>query len=427
MVGTDIRGEMSILSAEDSLEELARLADTAGLEIVGAALQRLDQPHTSTYIGQGKVQEVKAMVLELDASVIIFDDELQPRQQRSLEKEFGDEEIKVLDRTALILDIFAQHAQTREGKLQVELAQLEYRIPRLTRMWTHLARQAGTGGGAGGSVGLRGPGETQLEMDRRMINRRVAHIKGELDAVMAHRTRHRSKRQQTALQTVAIVGYTNAGKSTLLNRLSNANVLSADMLFATLDPTTRRVRMPGGRDVLFTDTVGFIQKLPTDIVAAFRATLEEIIEADILLHVIDATHPNVDAQIESVLDTLSELEVEHYPMVYAFNKIDALPEGMSVGDLPQVDSWAVNVSAHTGAGIEDLRQAVFKAVQSTYTTIEIKLPYDRGDLVNLFHERGFVDLESYEEDHVAMQGRIPPRLTSYFKQFTEEGEYWAEI
>ena len=418
---------MAILSAEDSLEELARLADTAGLKVVGAALQRLDKPNTASYIGSGKVEEVKAMVIDLDASVIVFDDELQPRQQRSLEREFEEDEIKVLDRTALILDIFAQHAQTREGKLQVELAQLEYRIPRLTRMWTHLARQAGTGGGAGGSVGLRGPGETQLEMDRRMINKRVSHIKRELDEVMAHRSRHRSKRQQTALQTVAIVGYTNAGKSTLLNRLSNADVLSADMLFATLDPTTRRVRMPGGRDVLFTDTVGFIQKLPTGIVAAFRATLEEIVEADILLHVIDATHPNVDAQIESVLDTLAELEVEHYPMVYAFNKIDALPDGVTIDDLPDVDSWKVHVSAHTGEGIKELREAVFAAVQSTYTAIELKLPYDRGDLVNLFHERGLVDSEEYEDTHVAISGRIPPRLMSYFTKFTLDGEFWEDI
>lgn len=418
---------MALLSPEDSLEELARLAETAGLKVVGAALQRLDKPNTASYIGSGKVEEVKAMVIELEATVIVFDDELQPRQQRSLEKEFEEDEIKVLDRTALILDIFAQHAQTREGKLQVELAQLEYRIPRLTRMWTHLARQAGTGGGGGGSVGLRGPGETQLEMDRRMINKRLAHIKSELDAVMAHRSRHRSKRQQTALQTIAIVGYTNAGKSTLLNRLSKASVLSADMLFATLDPTTRRVRMPGGRDVLFTDTVGFIQKLPTGIVAAFRATLEEIVEADILLHVVDATHPNVGAQIESVLDTLAELEVDHYPMVYAFNKVDAMPEGVSLDDLPEVDSWKVHVSAQTGEGIKELREAVFEAVKSTYASIEIKLPYDRGDLVSLFHERGIVDIEAYEDTHVAMSGRIPPRLLSYFNKFTLDGEYWEEI
>lgn len=416
LIGSEFKGGISSLSAEDSLEELSRLADTAGLDIVGATLQRMDKPHPATYIGSGKVEEVQAFVEELKASVIVFDDELLPRHQRELEKIFK-EDVKVLDRTALILDIFAQHAQTREGKLQVELAQLEYRIPRLTRMWTHLARQAGTGGGV---VGLRGPGETQLEMDRRMIQRRVRVIKGELEEVRAHRQRHRAKRQQTELQTVAIVGYTNAGKSTLLNRLSNADVLSADMLFATLDPTTRRVRMPGGRDVLFTDTVGFIQKLPTNIVAAFRATLEEIIEADVLLHVIDATHPNVEFQIESVLDTLAELEVEHYPMVYAFNKIDALPEGDCIEDLPEVDSFKVAVSAHTGKGIGDLREAVVRAVEQTFETIAVDIPYEKGKLVDLFRRRGLIDEETYGEESIHLVGRVPPRLKSYFYHYMLE-------
>lgn len=413
LVGTEFKGGLKLLSAEDSLNELAHLADTAGLEIVGAAVQRMDKPHPATYIGSGKVEEIRHLVDELKADVLVFDDELQPRHQRELEKLFT-EETKVLDRTALILDIFAQHAQTREGKLQVELAQLEYRIPRLTRMWTHLARQAGTGGGV---VGLRGPGETQLEMDRRMIQRRVRVIKGELDEVRAHRSRHRSKRQQTELQTVAIVGYTNAGKSTLLNRLAGADVLSADMLFATLDPTTRRVSMPGGRDVLFTDTVGFIQKLPTNIVAAFRATLEEIIEADVLLHVIDATHPQVEAQIESVLDTLAELEVEHYPMVYAFNKIDALPPDFDLSTLPEVDSHCVHVSAHSGAGLNDLRHAVVRAVEETFVSIMVEIPYDKVRLLSLFRERGVIEKEEFLDEHVVVCGRIPPRLKSYFDYY----------
>ena len=412
LVGTEFRGSLSVLSAEDSLEELARLSETAGLEVVGATLQRMNKPNQSTYIGSGKVEEVQILVEQLDASVVVFDDELQPRQQKALEQAFG-EEVKVLDRTALILDIFAQHAQTREGKLQVELAQLEYRIPRLTRMWTHLARQAGTGGG-GGSVGLRGPGETQIEMDRREIGRRVSFLKKELEGVSAHRSRHRSKRQQTELQTVAIVGYTNAGKSTLINRLAGAKVLSADMLFATLDPTTRRVQMPGGRDVLFTDTVGFIQKLPTNIVAAFRATLEEIIEADILLHVVDATHPNADAQIESVLDTLAELEVEHLPMVYAFNKIDAVPDDIV---LPEVNGPAVSVSAKTGKGIRDLHHAIVQAVESTFTAVRIELPYTEGRLMSLFYERGLIDQETHGEAGVLLHGRVPSRLFSYFAKY----------
>ena len=240
LVGVELREDPSLLPVEDSLDELARLADTAGIDVVGQAIQRIDKPNSATYIGPGKVEEVKLLVGELQADMVIFDDELSPRHQRELEEIFG-EEVKVIDRTALILDIFGQHARTREGKLQVELAQLEYRLPRLTRMWTHLARQAGgRAGGATGGVGLRGPGETQLETDRREIGRRISQIKEELDSVRAHRERHRAKRQQTELQVVAVVGYTNAGKSTLLNKISGADVLAADMLFGTLDPTTRK-------------------------------------------------------------------------------------------------------------------------------------------------------------------------------------------
>lgn len=388
--------------------------------MVGEAIQRLDRPHTATYIGPGKIEEVKILVEELEADVIIFDDELNPRHQRELEKEFG-EAIKVLDRTALILDIFALHAHTREGKLQVELAQLEYRIPRLTRMWTHLARQAGgRAGGTSGGVGLRGPGETQLETDRREIGRRISHIKGQLETVRAHRERHRAKRQQTELKVVAIVGYTNAGKSTLLNRISEANVLSADMLFATLDPTTRKVDMQGGREVLFTDTVGFIQKLPTQIVAAFRATLEEIIEADVLLHVVDASHPNAMAQIEAVEDTLAELEVDKLPMVIALNKVDALPNGQSyLAD--HLRAPAVQVSALTGQGLDELMVAVEAVMVHYLKKIQVLLPYTRGDLLSMFYERGQVDAEEHVQEGVIMYGRLPERLLPYFDPYRYVG------
>ena len=417
LVGGELKGGRPLLPVEASLDELARLADTAGMDVVGQTYQRFEKPDRSTYIGSGKVDEVKILIDELSASTVVFDEELSPRHQRELEKIFG-EDVKVLDRTALILDIFAQHAQTREGKLQVELAQLEYRVPRLTRMWTHLARQAGgRAGGVGGGVGLRGPGETQLETDRREIGRRIAHLKKELDGVRAHRERHRAKRQQTELQVVAIVGYTNAGKSTLLNKMSQADVLSADMLFATLDPTTRKVDMPGGREVLLTDTVGFIQKLPTNIVAAFRATLEEIQEADMLLHVVDVTHPNALAQVESVEDTLAELEVEHLPTVIALNKIDALPDGLDPMANLDLDHPAVPVSAYTGEGIDELMVAIEAAMTSYLVPIKIHLPYQRGDLLSMLHERGQVDSEEHGVDGVTVFARLPERLTPYFEPY----------
>ncbi len=280
------------------MAELRLLADTAGLNVVGESTQNLDQPHPDTYIGSGKVEEIKALAEETLTDVVIFDTELSPRHQRELEEKFQNR-IRVLDRTALILDIFAQHASTREGILQVELAQYEYRLPRLTRAWTHLARQAGGASGRSGSaggVGLRGPGETQLEVDRREIRTRISSLKAELEKVRAHRSRYRSQRKRSQIPIVALVGYTNAGKSTLLNYLSHSNVYVANQLFATLDPTTRRVQLPDNHWVLFTDTVGFIQKLPTQLIAAFRATLEEITEADLLLHMVDITHPNALAQ-----------------------------------------------------------------------------------------------------------------------------------
>lgn len=399
---------------------MARLADTAGIDVVGQAIQRFDKPNSATYIGPGKVEEVKLLVEELQADVVIFDDELSPRHQRELERIFGDD-VKVLDRTALILDIFAQHAQTREGKLQVELAQLEYRLPRLTRMWTHLARQAGgRAGGATGGVGLRGPGETQLETDRREIGRRISQIKEELDGVRAHRERHRSKRQQTELQVVAIVGYTNAGKSTLLNKISGADVLAADMLFATLDPTTRKVDMPGGREVLFTDTVGFIQKLPTQIVAAFRATLEEISDADLLLHVVDVTHPNAAAQIEAVEDTLAELEAEHLPMVIALNKADRLTDQEATLRDLDLSAPAALVSARTGKGIDELLILIEATMVKLLQPIEVHLPYERGDLLSLFYERGQVDEERHSGTGVHLFGRVPSRLIPVLDPYRAE-------
>ncbi len=418
LVGVSFRQGVQLLPVDESLQELGRLADTAGLHVVGEAVQQLNQPDPRTYIGSGKVEEIGLLARELDAQVVIFDDVLNPRHQRELEEAFGDG-VKVLDRTALILDIFAQHALTAEGQLQVELAQLEYRLPRLTRMWTHLARQAGgRAAGAMGSVGLRGPGEKQIESDRREIQRRIARIKDDLDAVRQRRSQQRAKRRQTALRVVALVGYTNAGKSTLLNCLSGSDVLTADMLFATLDPTTRRVVLPGGNEMLFTDTVGFIHKLPTEIVAAFRATLEEIADAHVLLHVADATHPHMLAHIEAVDDTLALLEVEEIPTVIALNKIDRLPavRREALADLSLPDP-AVPVSALTGEGVPDLLDAVEAAAERYLVSLTVRLPYDRGDLVSLFHERGVVDREDHLGEGVVILGRLPRRLRPFFAPF----------
>ncbi len=422
LVGVELRSEKGLLPLEDSLAELAMLADTAGLDVVGRVTQRLNAPNPKTFIGSGKVEELKFLVEETQADVILFDDELSPRHQRELERVFG-EQVRIIDRTALILDIFALHAHTREGALQVELAQYEYRLPRLTRAWTHLARQAGGGGGRAGSVGgvgLRGPGETQLEVDRRDIRRRIDYLKRELEKVRAHRQRYRSKRRKARLPVVALVGYTNAGKSTLLNRLSGADVYVADQLFATLDPTTRRVELPGGHLALFTDTVGFIQKLPTSLVAAFRATLEEIADADLLLHVIDVTHPNALAQAEAVHETLQEIGAEHVPALVALNKIDRLENPAAAQGTMDAFPRAVAVSALRGIGIEALLDAVGEQLYERYVPVEVRLPYEEGALIAMFHELGQVEQVEHDRRGVFIRGRLPGRLLARYAPFGEK-------
>lgn len=419
LVGVDLRGQESLLSLDESLNELALLADTAGLDVVGQVTQRLDKPNVQTFIGPGKVEEVQILAEESRANVILFDEELSPRHQRELEEVFG-LQIRVLDRTALILDIFAQHARTNEGALQVELAQYEYRLPRLTRAWTHLARQTGGGGGRTGSaggVGLRGPGETQLEVDRRDIRRRISHLKGELEKVRLHRQQYRARRKRSRIPVVAIVGYTNAGKSTLLNHLADADVFVADQLFATLDPTTRRVMLPDNNLALFTDTVGFIQKLPTTLVAAFRATLEEISEADLLLHLVDITHPNAQAQAKAVLQMLGEIEADHIPVITALNKIDQLTDPERARSVLSGFPNSVAISALQGDGLTDMLSKVNEHLYDTYIPVLVRLPYQQGGLISLFHDQGQVERVEHSQSGVLIQGRLPGRLLARYRPF----------
>ena len=419
LVGVELRGKDGLLTVEESLDELALLADTAGLEVVGEITQRLDAPNVKTFIGPGKVEEVQALAEELQAQVILFDEELSARHLRELEEKLG-EKVRILDRTALILDIFAQHASTREGALQVELAQYEYRLPRLTRAWTHLARQSGGGGGRAGGVGgvgLRGPGETQLEVDRRDIHRRIAHLKEQIEKVRSARQQYRVRRKRSKIPVVALVGYTNAGKSTLLNQLSGADVYVADQLFATLDPTTRRVELPGGNIALFTDTVGFIQKLPTTLLAAFRATLEEIAEADLLLHVVDVTHPDAHAQAQAVHETLQEIEANHIPVLTVLNKIDRLsdPERAQqvLGGYPN----AVAISALNRTGFPELLAKINEYLFETFSDVVVRLPYQEGGLISAFHEQGQIDRLEHGQGGVTIWGRLPGRLIASYSAF----------
>ena len=420
MVGVELRKQPSPLSLEDSLDELALLADTAGLEVVGETTQKLDQPNVETYVGGGKVEEIRALVEETLSQVVLFDNELSPRHLRELEEKLGPN-VRIIDRTALILDIFAQHAHTKEGSLQVELAQYEYRLPRLTRAWTHLARQAGGGGGRTGSVGgvgLRGPGETQLEVDRREIRRKIGTLKKELEKVRAHRLRYRSQRQRSQIPIVALVGYTNAGKSTLLNRLAHSDVYVANQLFATLDPTTRRVELPQGHWALFTDTVGFIQKLPTQLIAAFQATLEEISEADLLLHVVDVTHPNAYEQAGAVYETLKEIKADHIPVITVLNKMDRFPDPQAASEVAaHFQGSIVAISALKGDGIGAMLSLIERELFETYIPVEMHLPYQEGNLISLFHDQGRVDRVEHTRGGVVIHGSLPIRLMARFQNF----------
>lgn len=395
------------------------LAETAGIEVIGQTHQNVNKINAGTFIGTGKVEEIIEEITANDIKVVIFDDELSPRHQRELEKRFG-EEIKLLDRSALILDIFAQHATTHEGSLQVELAQYEYRLPRLTRQWTHLARQAGGGSARGGSggVGLRGPGETQLESDRREIGIKITKLKDELEKVRAHRGRHRQQRKKTGMPVVALVGYTNAGKSTLMNAVSDANVYVADQLFATLDTTTRRVNMPTGQAVLLSDTVGFIQKLPTTLIESFQTTLEGILEADLLLHVVDASSPHCRQHIESVDDTLAQIEVPRIPRILVLNKIDQVTEPLDLNSFMTREYEAVvAVSAHTKAGIDLLLNEIKNQFKFIMSSVRLLIPYNKGDVSAWVYEHGIVIDEEHTNDGVYLTAQLSARAVGNLAEY----------
>ncbi|MDR1013985.1 MAG: GTPase HflX [Coriobacteriales bacterium] len=396
---------------EESLAELGRLVDTDGAEVVGTLSQRLSTPNARTFIGKGKVVEVATAARALAADVVVFDDELSPTQQSNLEKEIGD--VKIIDRTALILDIFALHATSREGRLQVRLAQSQYLLPRLRGMWSHLASNR-----MGGGVGSRfGEGESQLEVDRRMVRKRIGSIKAELGKVQGERVTQRKARMASALFKVALAGYTNAGKSSLLNALTGADVLAYDKLFATLDSTTRRLVLPEGREITLTDTVGFIQKLPTTLVEAFKSTLDEISQADLILHMVDVSAPQRDAQMQAVQEVLEQIGAHGLAQVLVFNKCDLLDEDVRetlAARFPQ----AVFVSALTGEGIDGLTTRIEQVMAAASVLLSVLVPYASGSLVQLAHERCSVVSEHFTEDGVALQLQAPPALVSRFEAYT---------
>jgi GTPase len=400
-----VQADGAIWDAETSLRELADLSRTVGLEPVDEISQRASHSDPGHYVGKGKLEEVKERAAVDAIDVVVIDDELSPRVQKNLEDELGR---RVIDRTTLILDIFAQHARTHEGRVQVELAQYEFLLPRLVGRGGMLSRQ-------GGGIGTRGPGETRLEFDRRRVRQRITTLKHEIDEIRQHRGRSRQRRKQQAMPLVSLVGYTNVGKTSLLSALTGSEARAADAPFVTLDPLTRVMTLASGQQVLVSDTVGFISKLPTTVVAAFRATLEELDKADVLIHVVDITDPRAAECRPVVHQLLGEIGLSDKPIITAINKIDALPPGIVFGPPPDADT--IVVSAHSGAGLTALRERIEAEVNRETPWVAARIPYDRSDLVDLFHRRGQPVRVEHRADGTEIEGRLPARYVERLRPF----------
>jgi GTP-binding protein HflX len=396
---------------QDSLAELEELASSAGGEVIGNGTQKLDTPVASTFIGSGKADEFAAQCKQDNVDTVIFDDDLSPAQSRNLEEIF---QCKVLDRTALILDIFAQRARTREGKLQIELAQLQHLLPRLTRFWGHLSRQKG-------GIGMRGDGETQLETDRRRVQDRIARIKEELLEVRQHRQTQRVGRQRNLWPLASIVGYTNAGKSTLLNQLTGATTLTEDMMFATLDPTTRRLKLPSNQNVLLTDTVGFIRKLPHRLVESFKATLEEVVQAELLLHVVDLSHPQAEAQILAVNGVLEEIGAAGKPTMMVFNKVDRFENRELLGKFLERFPGSVGISAKNGEGVPELMDELGSMLRPAREFMDLSIPHEASSVIARLHAMAQVIERDYSGETARFKARIPTHLRSEFASYVVPG------
>jgi GTP-binding protein HflX len=407
LIGVELKSRTAA-AVRESLDELQELAETAGTQIVGEGIQKMAVPVAATYIGPGKAQEFAGSCKENGVDTIIFDDELSPAQTRNLEKIFG---CKIMDRTALILEIFGQRARTREGKLQIEHAQLKYLLPRLTRFWSHLSRQRGSTGSIGGE------GESQLEADRRKLSERIEKIESELEKVVRQRETQRAGRQRRQWPLASIVGYTNAGKSTLLNKLTGAAVLAEDKLFATLDPTTRRLKLPTNQNVLLTDTVGFIKKLPHGLVEAFKATLEEVVQADLLLHVVDVSHPQAEEQIAAVNSVLNEIGAGEKPTLMVFNKMDQVNGGGILNRLSEKYPHAVAISAKTGDGMATLLAEIGTQLRPSREFLELRIPHEQAAVIARLHAIGQVIERRYTGKLAKFKVRIPPQHHAEFAAY----------